>query len=136
MEQKKDNKHYHPIFDKKGKTSYYLDQDKVHIYSWEGEAVAFVEKGAVFSFKKKHLGWYDEGWLRDLDGKCIGCTEPGKGGPNPPRAKHPAEPPAEKKEPPEKPEITETPERPVRKPMWSEFSEADFFAGKKAAKKK
>ena len=106
MEEKKE-KHYYPIFDRKGKASYFLDQDKIHIYSWEGRPVAMVDKGAVFTFKKKHLGWLDEGWLRDLSGKCVGFTEPGRGGPNPPKTRPPADPPAEKQGPPETPEIEE-----------------------------
>jgi hypothetical protein len=135
METKKDKLHYHPIHDRKGNAAFYLDQDKIHIYSWAGEPVGFVEKGAIFTFKAKFLGWYDEGWIRDQDGKCVGFTEPGKGGPNPPAARHP-DPPPDHQEPPEKPEIRETPGRPVRRPLWSSLSDSEFFAAKKPAAKK
>jgi hypothetical protein len=127
MEEKKERLYY-PVFNKKGKASYYLDGDKIHIYSWDGKAVAFVEKDAVFTFKKKHLGWLDQGWLRDPSGKCVGFTEPGRGGPNLPKARPPADPPAEKKEAPETPEIKQSPGRPIRRPLWSDMSEQDFFA--------
>jgi len=133
---KKDKKHYYPIFNKKGKAAYYLDQDKVHIYSWDGKPQAFVEKGAVWSFKQQHLGWYDEGWLRDLSGKCVGFSEAGKGGPNPPKTKPPSDPPADKKDQPEIPDIKDLPDRPPRRPVWSELSEEDFFAGKALKGKK
>ena len=85
--------------------------------------------------------WLDQGWLRDLFGKCVGFTEPGAGGPNPPKARPPADPPAQKQEPPDKPEVEEVPGRPFRRPLWSDKSEKDFFnprpkAVKKAARKK
>lgn len=138
MEQKKDKKHYHPVFNKKGKASFFIDQDMIHIYSWDGEPVAFVEKGGVWTFKKDHLGWYEEGWFRDEDGKCVGFIEIalGRGGPNPPKTKHPADQPADKKDMPDQPEIEETPDRPPRKALWSETSAAEFFSGKKSAAKK
>jgi len=131
MPDKKDKKRgYSPFFNQKGKARYFLDGDGRHIYSWDGEPVAFVEKTAVYLFDKTHLGWYEDGWLRDPDGKCVGMVEPGgKTGPNPPKAKHP-DPPAEKKEPPEISEISETPKRPPRKPVWSALTDADFFKGK------
>ncbi len=135
MEPKKDKLHYHPIHDRKGKAAFYLDQDKIHIYSWAGEPMAFVEKGAIYTFKAKFLGWHDEGWIRDQDGKCVGFTEPGKGGPNPPAAKR-SDPPPDHKEAPEKPEVPDTPPRPVRKPVWSNLSDVEFFAAKKTAAKK
>jgi len=134
MEEKKKERHYYPIFDKNGKAAYFLDKDKIHIYAWDGKPVAFVEKSCVFNFKKKHLGFYDEGWLRDLEGKCVGFAEPGRGGPNPPKARPPAEPPAEKKEPPDKPEIKKMPDRPPRRPIWSPLSDQEFFKAKKPKK--
>lgn len=124
---------YYPVFNKNGKAAYFLDKDKIHIYDWDGKPAAFVEKGAIFNFKKKHLGWYDEGWLRDPDGKCVGFAEPGKGGPNPPKTKT-ADPPADKKEPPDIPEIKEIPARPPRIPIWSLLSDQEFFKGKKVKK--
>ena len=124
-------KNFYPIFDKHGKAAYFLDQDKIHIYAWDGAPVAFVEKGAVFSFKAGHLGWYDEGWLRDREGKCVGFVESGKGGPNPPKEKPHHVPPAEKKEPPEKPSIEQLPEKPPRRAAWSALSDAELLQGTK-----
>ena len=118
---------YYPFHNKSGKANYYLDGDDIHIYSWEGDPVAFVERTAVFTFDKTHLGWYEGGWLRDKAGKCVGMIEPGgKTGPNPPKAKH-REAPAEKKEAPDKPEIEDLPDRPARKPVWSDLGDKDFF---------
>jgi hypothetical protein len=135
MEPKKDKLHYHPIHDRSGKARFYLDQDKIHIYSWAGEPVAFVDKGAIFTHKARFLGWYDEGWVRDPDGKCVGFTEPGKGGPNPPAARH-ADPPPDHQPAPAKPEVQEPAGRPVRKPIWSNLSDAEFFTAAKSEAKK
>lgn len=121
---------YYPIVDKHGNAAYFLDQDKIHIYAWDGTPVAFVEKSAVFTFAGAHLGFYEAGWLRDLTGKCVGMAEAGRGGPNPPKAKH-HEAPAEKKEPPEKPKLEDLPDRAPLRPAWSETSPADFFKAKK-----
>ena len=130
MPEKKD-RDYYPLINKKGKANFFLDSDKIHIYSWEGEPVAFVEKGAVFTFDKKHLGFYEEGWLRDKNGKCVAMVEPaGPMGPNPPKTKH-REPPGEKKEAPPLPEIKELPPKPLKKAAWSNLSDKDFFSGKK-----
>lgn len=130
---KKDQgKSYYPIYNRKGKASYYVDGDKIHVYSWAGEPVAFLEHGAVFSFSPQHLGWLDEGWLRDPEGKCVGFTESGPGGPNPPKTRPPAEAPAEKKEPPEKPEVKDLPDRAPRRPLWSSLSEDELFHPKKS----
>ena len=133
-EDKKREKLYYPIFDRKGKAAYFLDKDKIHIYAWDGTPVAFVEKGTVFNFKKKHLGFYDEGWLRDQEGKCVGFAEPGRMGPLLPRTRAPAEPPAEKKDLPIKPELKDLPARAPRRPVWSLISDQEFFKGKKTKK--
>jgi hypothetical protein len=131
MVEKKTTLHFNPLFNKKAQANYYLDGDKIHVYSWAGEPVAFVEKMGVFSFDLIHLGWYEDGWLRDHDGKCVALTEPpGKSGPNPPKIKARPEPPMDKKEPPEKPEVKELPRRPAKKALWSETSDVEFFKGK------
>ena len=129
---KEHGKNYYPIYNQKGKTSYFVDADKIHVYDWAGNPVAFIDRGAIMTFSLTHLGWLDEGWVRDKEGKCVGFTEGGPGGPNPPRTKPPADPPAEKKEPPEKPEVKELPERAPRRAVWSALSEDDLFKPKKS----
>jgi hypothetical protein len=131
MAEKKTSLHFNPLFNKKAQANFYLDGDKIHIFSFAGEPVAFVEKLGVFSFKGEHLGWYEDGWLRDNDGKCVALTEPpGKAGPNPPKIKQHPEPPEHKQEAPEKPAIAAMPHRPVKKALWSEVSDVEFFKGK------
>ncbi len=127
MKPDKDSRLFYPIFNHKGKASFFLDQDKIHVYAWDGAPVAFIEKGAVISFAGEHTGWHDEGWFRDKDGKCVAFSEPGTGGPNLPKTKTPDEPPGEKQDPPEKPEIKELPSRPPRKAVWSDIKDSEFF---------
>jgi len=125
-----ERREYYPLYNKKGKANFFLDEDKIHIYSWAGVPVAFVEKAGVYNYAKKHLGWYEDGWLRDAEGKCLAMAEPGgKSVPNPPRIKHP-EAPGAKQEPPERPVIEAHPGRPVRKAAWSAQSDEQFFQGK------
>jgi len=132
MKKDKDKgKNYYPIYNKKGKASYYVDHDKIHIYDWAGNPLCFVEKGAIFNFNALLLGWLDEGWVRDREGKCVGFVESGPGGPNPPRTKTPTSPPAEKKEPPEKPAVEPLTERAPRRPVWSALSDAELFSPRK-----
>ncbi len=127
MKSDKDTKNFYPVYNQKGKASFFLDQDKIHVYGWDGTPVVFIEKGAVINYRGEHMGWYDEGWFRDTSGKCVGFSELGKGGPNPPKTKTPEEPPAEKQEPPEKPEIKDLPPRPPRKAVWSDIKDTEFF---------
>ena len=126
---KKKRKNYNPIFNKQGKANYYLGPEMKTAYNWEGDPLAIVEKGAVMTFKGKHLGWFEDGWLRDMKGNCVGFCEPtGKGGPNPPKAKY-GDPPADKKEAPDRPEVGELPKRPPRRAIWSDITDKSFFKG-------
>ncbi len=134
MEQKKE-KLFYPVFNRKGRANYLLDKDKTHIYSWEGKSAAFVDKGGVWSYDKTLLGFFDQGWFRDKSGKCVGFSEPGRGGPNLPRERPPHEPPAQRGDPPEMPQIDEHPGRAPVRPLWSELSDKEFFEPPKKKKK-
>ncbi len=127
---------FYPVFNKSGRSGYYLDKDKTRIWSWEGKPVGFVEKGAIFNYKKQHKGFYLDGWVRDKEGKCVGFVEPGKGGPNPPKTRLPADPPAEKPEPPDIPEIEENPDKPPRRPVWSPVTDDEMFGASKTKRQK
>lgn len=45
------------------------------IYLFSGQPVAFITDEAVYSYSGRQLGWYDNGWVRDLSGKCVFYTE-------------------------------------------------------------
>ena len=68
------------FYDRNGRPTAYVD-DNVHIFLFSGEAVGYLNGNAVFSYKGKHLGWFDKGWIRDLKGCCVFYSEKVTGGP-------------------------------------------------------
>ena len=123
---------YQPVFNRQGKSLYVLDSDEIHIYSMAGEPVAFVDKEAVFNFSGKHLGWFEDGWLRDMDGKCVGFVESaGGGGPSKPKKKSQQPEPGPRKDPPPHPEDLDRPGKPIKISAWSEKSATALLEGQK-----
>lgn len=62
------------FYDYRGIPVAYTDNAQ-DIYMFSGEPVAYIADEAVFSFDGKHLGWFENGWLRDLNGNCVFFTE-------------------------------------------------------------
>ena len=52
--------------------AYSEDLDTIYLFS--GEPVAYFYSGAIYSFKGHHLGWYENGWVRDHYGRCVFFT--------------------------------------------------------------
>ncbi len=50
-------------------------EDNETIYLFTGEPVAYFYENAVYSFSGVHLGWFENGWIRDLSGACAFFTE-------------------------------------------------------------
>jgi len=63
------------FYDSKGKAVAYLDTDNTHIFLYNGKAAGYLNDDAVYSYGGKHLGWYEDGWIRDKNGKCVFFTE-------------------------------------------------------------
>lgn len=63
------------FYDSTGKPIAYLSDDNTHIYLFNGKAVAYLYDEAVYSYNGKQLGWFEEGWVRDLNGHCVFFTE-------------------------------------------------------------
>ncbi|MBN1525084.1 MAG: hypothetical protein JW904_11405 [Spirochaetales bacterium] len=75
------------FYDFEGKAVSYIDNDEI-IYLFEGKPVGYFENDAVHSIAGHHLGWFEDGWVRDLRGRRVFFTESATGkGPVPP-AKH------------------------------------------------
>ena len=68
------------FFDKNGNATAYCD-DGVHIFAFSGSPVAYFDGNAVFGFNGRHLGWFENGWMRDRDGECVFYTDNTHGGP-------------------------------------------------------
>ncbi|MFQ2194458.1 4-fold beta flower protein [Aeromonas jandaei] len=56
-------------------------EDGQHIYLFSGAPVAHLDGDAVYSFSGNHIGWFEDGWVRDLKGKCVFYTASATGGP-------------------------------------------------------
>lgn len=53
----------------------YLHDDNECIYLFNGKPVAYLHDNAVYGFNGHHFGWFEDGWIRDLHGKCAFFTE-------------------------------------------------------------
>lgn len=54
-------------------------EDETHIYLFTGKPVAYIAQDAVYSFGGNHLGWCNDGWIRDLNGECVFFSEHASG---------------------------------------------------------
>jgi hypothetical protein len=66
------------LFDSDGEAKAYIDTDDedLTIYLWEGTPVAYLVPNDgdfdIYGFNGKHLGWYEDGILRDHEGYALG----------------------------------------------------------------
>ena len=62
------------FYDNHGRPTAYTEDD-VHIYLFTGEPVAYLDGDAVYSFNGHQFGWFENGWIRDLQGYCVFFSE-------------------------------------------------------------
>lgn len=62
------------FYDFRGEAVAYL-YDDIHIYLFSGEPVAYLHDDAIYGYNGHQLGWFEEGWIRDLGGRCVFFTE-------------------------------------------------------------
>jgi hypothetical protein len=69
------------LFDSDGEAKAYIDTDDedLTIYLWEGTPVAYLVSNdgdfGIYGFNGKHLGWFEDGILRDHEGYALGFIE-------------------------------------------------------------
>lgn len=68
------------LFDSTGKPIAYIDtNDELTIYLWGGQPVAYLELESnyysIFGFNGKHLGWFEDGIIRNHKGYAVGFIE-------------------------------------------------------------
>ena len=68
------------FYDRYGVPIAYTD-DGINIYLFSGKPVAYLEQNVIYGFKGRHLGWFDNGWIRDLKGFCVFFNDNAFGGP-------------------------------------------------------
>lgn len=71
------------FYNKSGKPIAYT-ADNQHIYLFSGRPVAYLAGNAVYAFSGRHLGWFENGWVRDTAGRCVFFTTTATGGPSKP----------------------------------------------------
>ena len=67
------------FYNSSGRAVAYLHDDGEHIYLFSGQPVAYLSNDAVYAFNGTQLGWFENGWIRDLTGKCVFFTETSTG---------------------------------------------------------
>jgi len=62
------------LYSKNGEpVAYIVDHDET-IYLWDGRAVAYIYEDKVYGWNCKHLGWFVDGIIYDLQGLRVGFT--------------------------------------------------------------
>lgn len=113
------------FYDKTGCPVAYT-QDGIHIYTFAGQPVAYLDGESVYSFSGRHLGWLDEGWINDNDGGCVYFSQDAQGGPaKPMKQAKPAM--SERSVKPAKSAKSARPARVARSLSWSPLSGGQFF---------
>ena len=68
------------FYNYEGEPIAYCD-DKEKIYLFSGEPVAYFYNDLVYNYNGDELGWFENGWIRDLYGQCVFYTKEASGGP-------------------------------------------------------
>jgi hypothetical protein len=67
------------LFNSEGEAIAYIDadDDDLTIYLWNGTPVAYLDPSGdaynIYGFNGKHLGWFEDGIVRDHEGYGVGC---------------------------------------------------------------
>ena len=55
--------------------AYIAYDDGQTIYMWDGMPVAYLNREDIYGFNGKHLGWFEDGIVRDHDGYIVGFNK-------------------------------------------------------------
>lgn len=66
------------FYDRYGRPIAYTE-DNAHIYLFDGSAVAYISGDSIYGYSGKHLGFFQNGWVRDHSGNCVFFTEISRG---------------------------------------------------------
>ena len=70
------------FYDRSGKPiCYRSEKDNETLYLFNGTPVAYIYDTSVYSFRGRHLGWFENGWVYDNNGYCVFFTQDAYGGP-------------------------------------------------------
>ncbi|MBE5863008.1 MAG: hypothetical protein E7295_09185 [Lachnospiraceae bacterium] len=68
------------FYDNSGRAVAYSDDGET-IYLFNGAPVAYFYGDKVYDFRGQHLGFFSNGWIRNIRGFCVFFTENAIGGP-------------------------------------------------------
>lgn len=55
--------------------AYIAHSDDETIYLWDGKPVAYLCDDNIYGFNGNHLGWFEDGIVRDRDGYVVGFNK-------------------------------------------------------------
>ena len=114
------------LYDSAGKPIAYIE-DGVHIYFYTGEPVAHILGISIYAFNGTHLGYFENGWIRDHSGACVMFSSDARGDAPVKPVQHARPLKWEKRNKPVKRPIAPRPVRPGDSRTWSRLSAKDFF---------
>ena len=103
-------------------------QDGTHIYLFNGEPVGYFASESIYSYSGKHLGRFQDGWVRDNQGRCVFFTPSTMGSGPVKRVKKVKPVKSVKRVKPAKSVKQVKPVKPVNSLSWSELSSESFFS--------
>jgi hypothetical protein len=113
------------LCDREGSAVAYSD-DGENLFLFSGVPVAYLDVGAVYSYRGEQLGWFELGWLRNKNGRCVAFADDAVAGPHKPHLR--PFPPTHTKQPiPLKAKADPRLLRPIYSNDWAEQSAAEFF---------
>ncbi|MDA3616341.1 4-fold beta flower protein [Polluticaenibacter yanchengensis] len=68
------------FYDRSGFPSIYTEDDE-HLYDFSGNPIAYISENSIYNYRGRHLGWFDNGWIKDSSGNCFLFSEIASGGP-------------------------------------------------------
>jgi hypothetical protein len=63
------------LYDTNGRATMYIADDGETVYSWDGYAKCYIVDEAIYGWRGKHISWFSQGLVYDLDGCRIGYTK-------------------------------------------------------------
>lgn len=115
------------LYDSSGRPVAYVE-DGVHIYLFTGEPVGHIIGQAIYAFTGTHLGYFENGWVRDHSGACVLFTADATGDAPVKPIQHTRPLKWEKRDKPVKGPIAPRPTKPSESPSWSSLSPEEFFS--------
>lgn len=101
--------------------------DGTHLYLWNGKPVAYLADGKVYAFSGAILGWFQDGWIYDLQNRPALFSHGATSGPTKPMTRM-ASMKSMRQMLPMKSMRSMAPMRPMRSASWSPLANLSYFA--------